>query len=451
MTPDPPRRSATTAGIAGTAGATASASEAETAAAGDSGSAGGPAAPSDVAEVLARLDARLEELRDRGRSENTWRAYIYSWERWAGWAAAHHLPVIPAQPTDIARYLIASAEGEVGTPGRAGKPGTEPRPVSIATLARYLPAIAAVHADAGLDDPTKHATVRDTLTALRKEHKHRPSQAPELLTSDIERIIAAINDSPSHGQGLADVRDKALILLAFTSALRASELAALRVEDLVADDAGLLVHLRSSKTDQEGHGDYVGVPFAQRPQLDAPSAVDAWLERLTTELREHSPATGSSGARDVDGVTRAGVDEAAADEADELLLGADHEAAMETLEQRRNRIDALTGPVFRPIVPKTDRLGTATDPDRIDAPLWPESIQRIITRRARAAGLRPAEGRRYYSAHSTRAGFATQAALNGVAERDLMRHGRWKSLAVARRYIRRGTVWTKNPAGRLGL
>ena len=68
-----------------------------------------------------------------------------------------------------------------------------------------------------------------------------------------------------------------------------------------------------------------------------------------------------------------------------------------------------------------------------------------------AAGLTPARGDRFFTAHSTRAGFATQAAANGASERAIMDQGRWRSLQVARGYIRRGGVFTDNAAGRLGL
>jgi hypothetical protein len=32
-----------------------------------------------------------------------------------------------------------------------------------------------------------------------------------------------------------------------------------------------------------------------------------------------------------------------------------------------------------------------------------------------------------------------------------MRHGRWKSVQVARRYIRHGSRWIENPAAAIGL
>ncbi len=69
-----------------------------------------------------------------------------------------------------------------------------------------------------------------------------------------------------------------------------------------------------------------------------------------------------------------------------------------------------------------------------------------MIRRAKAAGLSPSHGERFFTAHSTRSGFATQAAANGASERAIMDQGRWRSLQVARSYIHRGSVFTDNAA-----
>lgn len=66
-------------------------------------------------------------------------------------------------------------------------------------------------------------------------------------------------------------------------------------------------------------------------------------------------------------------------------------------------------------------------------------------------GLSLAHGNRFFSAHSTRSGFAAQAAANGASERPIMDQGRWQSLQMAHSYIRRGSVFTDNAPGRLGL
>jgi integrase len=295
--------------------------------------------------------------------------------------------VLPAQPLDLARYLVDQA------PDRR-----------IGTLTRRLSAIGKAHALAGHGDPTDDPAVREVLRGLRREHGNARTGAPPLWTSDIERIVdatyAVADQAHGAGQGSAEVRDRALLLLAFTSALRRSELSALDLADLEGDPAGLIVHIARSKTDQHGEGTYLGIPYAARPRLCAVTAVQAWHERLTLL----AGGTGSDG-----------------------------------------------GPLFRPI-DRHGRLGSlGASRHGPDARLSPAAIREVVIRRAVAAGLSPGHGQRFFTAHSTRAGFATQAAANGAGERAIMDQGRWRSLQVARTYIRRGSVFTDNAAGRLGL
>lgn len=78
------------------------------------------------------------------------------------------------------------------------------------------------------------------------------------------------------GDRLKDLRDRALLLLGFAGAFRRSELVALNVEDLEADAAGLKIHIRHSKTDQEGAGATIAVV---KGSIACPvSALRAWLE-----------------------------------------------------------------------------------------------------------------------------------------------------------------------------
>ena len=76
------------------------------------------------------------------------------------------------------------------------------------------------------------------------------------------------------------------------------------------------------------------------------------------------------------------------------------------------------------------------DKDRLSQ----RSVSRIIERSAELARL---EGR--FSSHCLRRGFATFAASKGLSEFQIMRHGRWKSSAVASGYIERSKLWTDNP------
>jgi site-specific recombinase XerD len=96
------------------------------------------------------------------------------------------------------------------------------------------------------------------------------------------------------------------------------------------------------------------------------------------------------------------------------------------------------GPAFRSV----DRHGRVGQ-GRMNA----GSIARLIKRAAEDAGLDPAS----YAGHSLRAGFATQAFMNGAAEVSIMRQTRHKSLSTLRKYIRDRSLFRDNPAAKLGL
>lgn len=53
--------------------------------------------------------------------------------------------------------------------------------------------------------------------------------------------------------------------------------------------------------------------------------------------------------------------------------------------------------------------------------------------------------------HSLRAGHVTQASLNGIAERDIMRQTGHKSPVMLAKYIRIANIFTHNAAAGLGI
>jgi integrase len=70
-----------------------------------------------------------------------------------------------------------------------------------------------------------------------------------------------------------------MLLMGFAGAFRRSELARIDVEDLELESRGYVVHLRNSKTDQEGAGRDVAIPYGSNPQTCPVRSLGAWLER----------------------------------------------------------------------------------------------------------------------------------------------------------------------------
>jgi integrase len=98
----------------------------------------------------------------------------------------------------------------------------------------------------------------------------------------------------------------------------------------------------------------------------------------------------------------------------------------------------VSGPLFR-AVDRAGRIGAG----RLTARIVGERLKKIGER----SGLDPQS----YAAHSLRSGFATSAARANKSEAAIMRQGRWKSIPVARRYIRAGSRWHDHAGAGIGL
>jgi integrase len=103
------------------------------------------------------------------------------------------------------------------------------------------------------------------------------SQKAPLLPSELKAMLEALPQSVSGG------RDRALLLVGFCGAFRRSELVGLNVEDVARVEDGLKINLRRSKTDQEGKGRNVGLPFGSSASACPVRALAAWLEESRIE------------------------------------------------------------------------------------------------------------------------------------------------------------------------
>jgi integrase len=74
-------------------------------------------------------------------------------------------------------------------------------------------------------------------------------------------------------------------------------------------------------------------------------------------------------------------------------------------------------------------------------------VARVVKKLAVRAGLDAAK----YAGHSLRAGHATSAAIAGATERSIMNQTGHRSVQMVRRYIREGSLFRENSAGKLGL
>lgn len=191
-------------------------------------------------------------------SENTQRAYRFAWERFNRWAKGKRATPLPAFPDILCSYLASMAD----------------EGCALSSIEQALAAINKAHELKGwFPSPTKAPAVRMVMQGIRRTLGHGKRQK-EPATADILR--SALRDL---GDSLIEVRDRALLLLGFAGAFRRSELTGLNLEDLSFRPEGVVISLRRSKTDQEGHGLSKAIFFASEPKTCPVRALRTWLEK----------------------------------------------------------------------------------------------------------------------------------------------------------------------------
>jgi len=192
------------------------------------------------------------ELLENALSKNTQRAYqadIASYISWGG--------TIPSTPEELASYIAETAHH-----------------LRIPTIRRHLSALSFTHETLDLsENPVRHAMVRTAMKGASRLYGAPQRGVEPLLLADLRRIIE------STGNSTIDVRNKALLALGFAGGFRRSELVGLNCEDIVEKPEGLIVTIRKSKTDQEGKGRLVGIPFGRGRICPAALTLD-WIANI---------------------------------------------------------------------------------------------------------------------------------------------------------------------------
>jgi site-specific recombinase XerD len=309
------------------------------------------------ADIVPPSLDRAREFARQSKAENTLRGYRADWRDFCGWCESHGVRPLPAAPETVAAYIAECA-------GR----------LKVGSIQRRLNAVAEAHKAMRLESPTSAGMVRNTLKGIRRTLGTAAAQKSPTLTDDICAMVEATDS------GLIGARDRALVLLGFAGAFRRSELVGLDIADCAFGKDGLIVTLRRSKTDQDGQGRKIGIPYGSNPETCPVRTLQAWLEQAS--------------------------------------IGA--------------------GPVFRSINRHGQvRAGRLSGID----------VARIVKKLAERAGLDAAK----YAGHSLRAGHATSAAIAGASERSIMNQTGHRSAQMVRRYIRDGSLFRENSAGKLGL
>jgi site-specific recombinase XerD len=204
---------------------------------------------------LVRLAEEARAFIGQAKAPATLRAYRSDWRHFDAWCQVRSLTALPAAPETVALYLADLA-----------------RTLKPATLQRRLTSISQAHQAAGLETPTSRLPVRETWKGIRRALGVAQHGKAPLLTANVRLMVEQL--SPA----LIGARDQALLVIGFAGALRRSELVALDVGDVTEREDGLVVAIRRSKTNQDGAGEVLGLPWGSNPSTCPVRSLRRWLD-----------------------------------------------------------------------------------------------------------------------------------------------------------------------------
>jgi site-specific recombinase XerD len=218
-----------------------------------------PVAPADNTPTLTDALRSAAEYAQSEKADATRRAYLSDFRDFHTWCEAVQASALPVSIETTAAYLAQLAD----------------KGLKASTISRRAAAIGYVHRAKGFKPPTNAEPVKAVLRGIRRRLGAAVNRKDPATASAIARMVRRIPDN------LQGKRDKALLLLGFAAALRRSELVALDLADLERMPEGIIVHIRRSKTDQEGEGHQVAVPRGSK--LKPVEALEDWLRSALVE------------------------------------------------------------------------------------------------------------------------------------------------------------------------
>ncbi len=197
------------------------------------------------------LKETIEKI-DGAYAPATIRAYNSNFERFIEFCDQEKTCALPADHEYIAKYIKELSTGKLKS----------------ASIRIAVASISAIHRLNDHQDPTSHPNVK---IELRRMHRNlgRESRQAAGINAELLKVMLKTTDNSLRGK-----RNKALLLTAYDSMCRRSELVSLKLDDAIIDTKNktFRIKLRRSKTDQDGIGRWLHLSFITQ------QALLAWID-----------------------------------------------------------------------------------------------------------------------------------------------------------------------------
>lgn len=218
----------------------------------------GIAAPVDVRAIAEHA----RELADAALSPRTARVYETYWKQFETFCASIGAPSLPAPQAAVIAFLAMLS-----------KSGKKTSTISVA-----FAALRRAHDAVGHRDALNSRDIRDVMKGVRRRAGKESTPKKELRLDYLRVMIAK---GPTGPRG---VRNTALLLFGWWTAMRRSEIVATNIEHVSFSDEGMTVRILRSKTNQTGREELVAVPYASDHRVCPVRAVQRWIRAMGSPM-----------------------------------------------------------------------------------------------------------------------------------------------------------------------
>lgn len=208
-------------------------------------------------ENTLQLETDRREFLQHIQAAQTQKGYRYDWLMFQAWCREMRRADLPASPDTVSLYLT-----DLLHRGR-----------KVATARRRYHAIAYRHRSQGISY-FGQVEALNLLRGAQRLRSEKPRQMRPLTISELREI----SETLARDGTVKAIRNRAVILTGFASALRSASLAALTLDDVEFTEKGLILTIPREKQDQEGRGRFIGIPYGKSEKTCAVQALRKWLD-----------------------------------------------------------------------------------------------------------------------------------------------------------------------------
>lgn len=192
------------------------------------------------------------------RAVGTRKSYALKMRQFTEFCEPLGATAVPADPEIVKLYIAQLADS-----------GIVPSSIN-----QFLSAIGEAHERVGLSSPRFHPVVQQVWKGVKRTKGTRAVGMKPLLVEHIHKMLTAVPPNTS----CANDRDRALISMGWSCAMRRAEIVDTFVEHVTFHEHGFTILIPRSKEDQEGEGFEKMVLFGQNPETCPVRLLKRWLD-----------------------------------------------------------------------------------------------------------------------------------------------------------------------------